>query len=279
MLWKAVKVELFKMLHRGRSYIGFLAVIIILLLIEIGLMLDGQALLDTFINNLRDSFYLQGNLLNGYLVTYFALNTLWIHIPILVVIVTGDLVSGESASGTYRLYLTRPVSRRTVISAKFITAIIYTTILVGLLALFSIGLGILVFGKGDLIVLIKGINIIPSDVLPFRFLLAFLFGLIGMCMVSSLSFFFSCLSENSITPIILSMAIIIVFTILSNFDIGIFDHIKPFLFTTYMSDWRKLFDFKIAYNEVFRSTFILLIHIFVLYILSIWVFNKKDITT
>ena len=112
-------------MNRGRSYIGIIAVIIILLLIEVGLMLDGQALLDTFINNLRESFFLQGNLLNGYLVTYFALNTLWIHIPILIVIVTGDLVSGEAAAGTYRMYLTRPVSRGTVITAKFITGMIY----------------------------------------------------------------------------------------------------------------------------------------------------------
>lgn len=279
MLWKAIKIELFKLLNRGRSYIGIIAVIIILLLIEVGLMLDGQALLDTFINNLRESFYLQGNLLNGYLVTYFALNTLWIHIPILIVIVTGDLVSGESATGTYRMYLTRPVSRKTVISAKFIVGMIYTVALVALLALFSIGLGLVVFGKGDLIVLLKGINIIPADVLPFRFLLAFLYGAIAMCMVASLSFFFSCLSENSISPIIISMAVIIIFTILSNFEIGIFDPIKPFLFTTYMADWRKFFDFKISYNEIAWSAAVLLFHIFILYYLSIRVFERKDITT
>ena len=96
MLSRILFIEIWKLLKRGRSYIGILAIIIILVLIEAGLYFDGQSLLDTFVNPLRGNFYLQGNLLNGYLVTFFALNTLWIHIPILIVIVTGDFNSTPS---------------------------------------------------------------------------------------------------------------------------------------------------------------------------------------
>ncbi len=279
MIWTTLLIELKKLLRRGRSYIGIIAVIIILILIEAGLYADGQGLLDSFINNLKENFYLQGNLLNGYLVTYFALNTLWIHIPILIVIVTGDLVSGESSSGTFRIYLTRPVTRSAVLTGKFLTALVYCILLVVFLAIFSFGLGIMVFGKGDLIVLIKGIVILPSKGLAIRFLLAFLYGMIGMCTVGSLAFLFSCIYDNSMTPILITMAIVIIFTILSNFEIGLFDWLKPFLFTTYLGYWREFFNFSIDKKMIIGSGLVLMVHILFFYLISLWVFKQKEITS
>jgi ABC-2 type transport system permease protein len=252
---------------------------IILILIEAGMYSGGHTILDTLTNNLSENFYLQGNLMNGYLVTYFALNTLWIHIPILIVIVTGDLVSGEASAGTFRLILTRPVSRNTLITAKFVTSLLYILVLMIVLFIFSMGLGIILFGKGDLMVFLNGINIIPASELPMRFVWAFLFGLISMWMVGSLSFLLSCIYENSLTPILVSMAIIILFTILSNFDVGLFDKLKPYLFTTYMGEWRSFFNFKINQTAIGKALGILFGHIVILYLGSLIIFNKKDITT
>lgn len=274
-----MSIEILKLFRRPRSYIGFLAVIVILLLIEAGLFADGKSMLDVILNNLRDNFYLQGNLLNGYLVTYFALNTLWIHIPILIVIVIGDMVSGEAVTGTFRLILARPVSRINIITSKYVASLLYTLILMGLMAMFSLGLGIIIFGKGDLIVLIKGINIIPSEELPWRFTFAFIFGILSMWTVTSLSFLFSCLSENSISPILASMAVIILFTILSNFEISIFDKVKPYLFTTYMAEWRSFFNFQVDTGTLLKSTLVLGGHMAGFYALSVFVFSKKDITS
>lgn len=279
MFWKATVIEIYKLFRRGRSYIGIISIIIILILIEAWLSSSGQTILDTFTNKLNENFYFQGNLMNGYLVTYLALNTLWIHIPILIVIVTGDLVSGESSAGTFRLILTRAVSRNTLISAKFVTALFYILLLMIILAIFSLGIGIAMFGKGDLMVLNIGISILPEHVLPLRFAGAYFYGLLCMWTVGSLAFLFSCIYENSLTPILVSMAILILFTIISNFDTGIFDSLKPYLFTTYLGEWRSFFSFKINPGSLGKASGILSIHIIIFYLISLFIFNKKEITT
>jgi ABC-2 type transport system permease protein len=274
-----ITVELEKIFRRGRSYISFYAVFIIILLIMIGLKLEGQQLQDLITSSLRDSFYFQGNLINGYLITYTSLNTLWIHVPILIVIVTGDLVSGESGAGTFRILMTRPLKRHLLITAKFICGLTYATLLVLFLAVISLGIGLIMFGKGDLLVFIGSVNILPVEVLTFRFLMSFAFGILSMWTVAALSFVFSVISDNSLAPILASMAIIIVCTIISNFDLEIFDSIKPILFTTYLNDWQSFFAYEIDYTRIIKASGILLTHVVFFYALSIWLFNSKDITT
>ena len=55
-----------------------------------------------------DQFDIHGNILNGYLVAYLILQSLLIHIPLLVALVAGDALAGEANMGTLRLVLTRP---------------------------------------------------------------------------------------------------------------------------------------------------------------------------
>ena len=50
--------------------------------------------------------------------TYILLNSLIIHIPILICLVTGDAIAGEASSGTLRLILQRPFSRNQIYLAK-----------------------------------------------------------------------------------------------------------------------------------------------------------------
>jgi ABC-type transport system involved in multi-copper enzyme maturation permease subunit len=75
------------------------------------------------------------------------------------------------------------------------------------------------------------------------------------------------------------MAIVILFTILSNFEVAYFDPLKPFLFTTYIGKWRSFFEFTPNTSGIYNSGIILILHILALYMLSIIVFSKKDITT
>jgi energy-coupling factor transporter ATP-binding protein EcfA2 len=76
-----------------------------------------------------------GNLVNGYMVSYLVLNFLWVHVPLLLVIVTGDLLAGEVNAGTFRILLTRPVSRFSLVTAKYIAALVYTLVIVIFLAM------------------------------------------------------------------------------------------------------------------------------------------------
>jgi ABC-2 type transport system permease protein len=75
------------------------------------------------------------------------------------------------------------------------------------------------------------------------------------------------------------MAIIIAFIIISAIDIDIFQKIKPFLFTTYMSSWRLFFDNPLDVSKIIESILILTGHILVFFGVTVYIFHKKDILT
>ena len=97
--------------------------------------------------------------------------------------------------------------------------------------------------------------------------------------VSSLSICLSCFSDNSIGPIVTTMAIITLFIIIGTLDVSIFDNVRPFLFTTHMASWRSFFEDPLPINDIRNSVIILLVHNVVFVLISLIKFNKKDITT
>lgn len=275
LLW----TELVKLFCRSRSYIAFIAIGLIIGIIEAALRLEGRQVLDFMIQNLQEVFILQGNLLNGYLVTYLVLNSLWLHIPILVALVTGDLVAGETQAGTLRLLLTRPVGRLRLLTAKYLAGLVYTALLMGFLALASWGMGRFVFGTGDLIVFYQTINIVSEAELPWRFAAAFAYGGLSMGVVASLAFFCSTLANHALGPIIATVAMVIGCTIISTLEVGIFKTLQPLLFTTYLSKWQMFFAFDIPTQEIWWSIGVLVAHMAVLFGGSAMVFLRKDFTT
>jgi ABC-2 type transport system permease protein len=277
-LIKLVRIELYKIFKKWRTYIGFLAIAVLIPVIQIAMLIEGEKSLNFMTRNLQQSFVFVGNLLNGYLITYLILGSLYVHIPFLIALVAGDLLAGEATSGTYRILITRPVSRIKLVTSKFTAGLLYTYSLIFWLALISLGLGIIIFGTGELIVLKSSQIIIfaKNDVL-WRFILAFLFASLSMSVVTALAFLFSSLVENAIGPIISTMAVIIVFIIISAIEINIFQTVKPYLFTTYMSSWRLFFDDKINYEEIIKSCLILLAHVILFFSAAAWIFKKKDI--
>lgn len=278
-LLSAIQLELYKIFSRPRTYIAFAVIVVLVSAIQFGVYAEGQTMLDMATQNLKDTFDFSGNLLNGYFTSFMILNTLWVHIPFLVALVTGDLLSGEAASGTLRLLLTRSTSRTEWVIAKFIAAIIYSILLVFLLGALSLFLGKILFGFGDLIVIKNTINILPENDVLWRFYCAFAYGLLAMCVVAALSFFFSSLSDNSIGPIVGTMGVVIAFTVFSTLDVSIFRMMKPFLFTTYMGEWKSFFDFEPDYGKIFRAASILLAHVIGFFMFTLLWFRRKDILT
>lgn len=277
MILKLISVELSKIFRKWRTYIGFIAIGLLISIIQFALKIEGESYLEMITQNLQQSFVFVGNLFNGYLVTYIVMGSLWIHIPFLICLVAGDLLAGEATSGTYRMLITRPVSRTHLVIAKFSAGLIYTTMLVGFLAVMSMGLGVLFFGTGELIVVKSGIIIFAKDDVLWRFACAFLMALLSMSVVTAIAFFFSSLVENAIGPIISTMAIIIVFLIMSSLNFDFFKMIKPYLFTNYMATWRSFFDDPIETKELIKSVLVLSGHIVGLFLATLFIFKKKDI--
>lgn len=142
-----VSIELYKIRKKPRSFIGFGAIAVIVLLIEVALYIDGQSYLQFVIQQVEQSFQIDGKIINGNLVTYVLLQTLIVQMPLLVALVTGDLISGEAASGSIRLLVTKPVSRANIVLSKFAAGSVYTLLLIVWLGILSLGLGLLILDQ------------------------------------------------------------------------------------------------------------------------------------
>jgi len=290
MFLNIVNIELYKIFRKPRTYISFAAVSAIVGLIQLGFYADGESYMQFGMQSFSDSFDIQGNIMNGYLMAFIILQLLLVHVPLLVALVAGDMISGEAAQGTLRLLLTKPISRSTLILAKFTASGIYTIALLFWMAIWALGISLMVFGADDMLILKSdsASQIMSSDVM-WRYLAAFLFAAIALLTVSALSFFLSLFAENSIGPIMATMSIIIVFTILNTLDLPIFNSLKPFLFTSHMLGWKGFFDVTVNENNeqivgsienlraILFSGVILVVHILLFVISSIVIFNRKDI--
>ncbi|HMT34857.1 MAG TPA: ABC transporter permease subunit [Chitinophagaceae bacterium] len=272
--------ELYKTIKRPRTYIGFGVIIFICAMLQSAFYHDGKEILSFVTQQLDNVFNVQGNILNGNLICFILLQTLIVQMPLLVALVTGDSVSGETASGTIRFLLTTPGSRTKIIVAKWLAGLFYTLILLLLLGFMALIVSKWIFGTGDLMALnSESLTIIRGDDINWRWGWAFLIAFLSLGVVASLAQMLSCFIDNSITPIVSVMAIIIVFTIIGMVDLPSFDVLKPFLFTTHMISWKSLFEDPIPLSDIYFSSIVLLIHIVLFLGVSIFYFKRKDILT
>jgi ABC-2 type transport system permease protein len=279
-MWTVFNIELFKIFKRPRTYIAFSAIGIIVMLIQLALFVDGQTYVDFMLQSMGDSFQVQGNIMNGYMICYIILQTIFIHVPLLIAVIGGDMIAGEASMGTLRVLLTKPVSRSSILIGKFWATIAYTWLLLCWMAFLSLGISTLIFGTGDMIIF-KSEQIVAlreADLL-WRYFAAFGFAALALAMVATLSFFLSIFAENSIGPISSTMSIVIVFTILSTIDIPFFRTIQPFLFTSHMLAWKAFFDDPIDYSAIWNSVLNLSVHLIVFLLIISYLFKRKDILT
>ncbi|MBM3431439.1 MAG: hypothetical protein FJX92_00370 [Bacteroidetes bacterium] len=293
LLW----IELNKIFRRPRTYIAFGAMAAIVWLIQLALYFDGQAYVDLMLSNLSGAFefseVFKKQLLNGYLICFVILNTLLIQMPLLVALVAGDAIAGEASQGTLRFQLTRPISRSQLILIKFAASAMYVIALLIWLALLALAGSVLLFGMNDLVVLRStGIDQMQSDDVLWRYLAAFGFASMALITVAALSLLLSVLADNPIGPIIATMSVVIVFTILSELNIPLYDTtVKPWLFTTHMVAWKGFFYVQADAEgttlrgsienlpAIMRSLGILVGYIILFLGTAIYIFKRKDILT
>jgi len=277
-MWRLTKIELFKIFKKPRTYIAFGAIAAIICLVQFALYVDGNTYMNFMLGSIENSFSVEGNLLNGYLVFFIILQTLLVHVPLLVALVAGDMIAGEANMGTLRLLITKPVSRTALLLSKFFASTIYSVLLLTFMAVLGLLVSMMIFGTGDLMILkSEKILIIDHADILWRYFAAYGFAALSMITVAALSFLFSVFAENSIGPIIAAMSVVIVFTILTTMDIPFFNHIKPYLFTNHMLNWKGFFDRPVDRREVIKSALFLLGHIVFFVSLTIYIFKRKDI--
>ena len=289
-MMQLLRIELYKIFKRPRTYIAFAVIAFIILLIQVALKFSGEDYAGILMSGLKDTFEVPANeILNGYLVCYSVLNLLLVHVPILVALIAGDMISGEANMGTLRLLASRPIGRTRLLLIKFLAASIYTFLLLIWVALLALGVSMLMFGTNSLFVAREtDSNIIAGYDILWRYGAAFLFAGIGLITIAALSFMLSAFADNSIGPIVATVCILIVLTILTELQIPFYDTIKPYLFTTHMLGWKGFFyvkgvdgvtiDGSISnVSAIVKSAVILLGYTTIFLFIAAWYFRKKNI--
>jgi len=295
-MWNLLQIELFKISKRPRTYIAFAAITAIVAIFQFAFKADGGSYMNLMLQSVQDTFDLdKSKAINGYFMCYIILNTLLIQIPILVALVAGDAISGEANMGTLRLLLTKPISRTQIIIVKFAASFIYTIGLLIWMAVMALFVSLFIFGADDMLIFrVKGdesqIMQITKDDIMWRYFAAFGYAAVALTVIAALAILLSVFAENSIGPIIATVCIVIVCTIISNINVPIIDTtIKPWLFTSYLVGWKGFF--YIATNDdgepikgtienwpaIRNSLYILLAHIVILVGAAVVVFKRKDI--
>ncbi len=272
-----LRFEILKTCRRWRSYIAFAAIAVVVPLIMVAVRLEGDALAEVFPPGTMTGALVPEDIVNGYSLTFLIMNSLWLHIPFLITLVAGDQLAGEAAGGTLRPLLSHPASRSTILFAKYLTTLMYSGAVVGFLVGLSLCLGVALFGTGPMIVPGKLLITIPGSDALWRLCLAGGLSAWGMSTVASFAFLLSSLADNALGPILGTIACMIALYVVSAIPLDLFQAIKPFLFTTYLSIWQMAGEQPIAWLEIGRSALILCGFSVGFYLITWYIFTTKDI--
>lgn len=287
-----LRTELYKIFRRPRTFISFGAIALIVLLVQLALKVNGKDFIQLYTDNQSGTFEIPyDKIMNGYFVCVAVLHMILIHVPLLVALIAGDMISGEAGMGTLRLLAGKPVTRTQLLLAKFSASTIYVILLLVWMALFALLGSILIFGQGDLVVFREnGIDQMRNFDVLWRFFAAFVYAALALTVIAAMALMFSCFSENSLGPIVATVCVVIVFTIVQQLKVPLFEQtINPWSFTTHMLGWKGFFYVEktaegVTINRsvenpaaLIRSGLILLGYIVLFLLISIRYFNRKDI--
>jgi len=287
---RLLQIEIYKIFERQRTYIAFVVAAAIIFLIQLGMTFGGYEYIGMLMGAMNDTFEVPTHeMLNGYFMCFFILNLLLVHVPILVALVAGDMVSGESNMGTLRLLASKPISRTKLLLVKFTASVFYTFLLLVWVAILSLLVSVLIFGTNSLYIPkeTEAHLMLASDVL-WRYFAAFCFSAVGMTTIAAMAFMFSVFADNSVGPIVATVCIVIIFTILMQMEIPFYNTIKPYLFTTHMLGWKGFFYVKSVDGEtvkgsvsnagaIIKSASVLVIYTGIFLTIAILAFRRKNI--
>ena len=73
-MWSLISVELYKIFRRPRTYISFGAIAALIIVVQLGLKVDGSAYAAFLMKDINDTLTVDGKILNGYLICYILLH-------------------------------------------------------------------------------------------------------------------------------------------------------------------------------------------------------------
>ena len=268
---KLMRSEIVKVLFQKRTYVGWIGLLAIPILIVVALDLSSPSSRggDAGPNGF---FVLAPH--NGLLVPLAAIGALTLFLLPLLASMAGSFpLAGEAESGTIKTWLVHPVSRGGVLVSKWAVAVLYLLAGLALVAAGSYIAGVAVFGAHAPSLLSGGTVSIAEGL--WLTLLTYLFVAAGMIAVISLAMLFSTITSSSLTAAIGTLVIVIVMQILGGFSY--FDFLKPYLFTSHLDAWQGLFQRTIDWAPIEKGLLTFGVYIVVSVVAAWYIFRRKDV--
>jgi ABC-2 type transport system permease protein len=271
-----IKAELYKLFRQSKTWYALAALLLIEGVILFSAYFQGRNILDILLDNLKRSFYFEGSLLNGNLLVYLILNTLWFHLPLILMIIVSGSLTAEYKDRTLQTMLLQPVSKWKFILSKYIVAIGFTLAVVTLLAITSFTLSYSLFGKGDLIVYLNTLNFFSSGDAFVRLQYAFASGALSMIFFSVSSLTLAVIFREATKTWIVSALFLILSNLLLKVDFG--NNLFNRIFFAKLNDtWQNFFYFNINWTTVYTNSLLLCGYSLLFMAIGIVLFHKKDI--
>lgn len=269
-------IELFKIYKQRKTFYALAAVFVLEAFIMISAFYQGKGFLDVMLKSLKESFEFQGNLLNGNLIIYLVLNSLWFHIPLILMIVVSGFLTSEYKDRTIEAVFLHPVSRWKFMTSKYLAAVLFSIFVVVIMILSTFLLAYLFFGSGDLVVFLDGLNFFESADATNRLIGAFISGIFIMSFYAVLSLTLAVLLQEPTITWIASALFLIGTTILLKFDFG-WSVLNNYFFPKLIDSWQYFFYHSIPVSEIIINNIVLLGYTIVIAFIGIWIFQKRDI--
>ncbi|WP_158795796.1 ABC transporter permease [Pedobacter sp. L105] len=269
--------ELLKLGKQSKTYYALAAILVIEILILITAYYEGSAILDLLLNNLRQSFYFEGTLLNGNLIMYIILNSLWFNVPLILMIITSGLVTDEYKDGTVQTVMLQAVKKWKFMLSKYIIAALFTLLVIAFMMLTTFTLAYSIFGKGDLIVYINTLNFFKSADAIHRICWAFASGAVAMIFYSVVSITLAVIIKEAAKTWIAAALFLIITNLLLKVDFGM-PAINAYFFPKLIDNWQQLFYYQIDWLKIGVNNAVLFLYIAGFAVAGTYIFHKQDIT-
>lgn len=271
-----LSAELLKLVKQSKTYYALGSIMVIETLILITAYFQGSTILDLLLDNLKQSFYFEGSLLNGNLIMYIVLNSLWFNVPLILMIVTSGIVTDEYKDGTMQTVMLQAVDKWKFILSKYIIAVLFTLLVIAFMMLSTFILSYSIFGSGDLVVYLNTLNFFEAKDAFHRICWAFASGALTMVFYCVASLTLAIFIKEAAKTWIAAAVFLIITTLLLKVDFVV-PVINSYFFPKLIDTWQQLFYYQLDWNQIFINNAILILYTLAFAAAGTYVFHKKDI--
>jgi ABC-2 type transport system permease protein len=269
-----IRVELFKLLRRPRTWVTIAALNALPTLVAVLL-----AVTDLGPRPGTGPPFLSAVLTDGTLFPLAALGiVLPLFLPVAVAVVGGDAIAGEVQSNTLRYLLVRPVSRLRLLLAKLVSVIAFVVVATLVVAAVAYVEGRLFLGDAPAtgVVSVSGTSLTQGQLVE-RTLLAFAYVVLAMLGVAAMALFLSTMTDSAVAAALGTIGFLIASTVLLGLDAA--DSIRPYLLTRYWLAFVDLFRDPIRWTDVIHGVLAQLAYL-VVFAGAAWAnFATKDVNS